>query len=196
VSSLSEVNEQNSDPCIIYVKKLSEVSFWEERLRSWKSFLEFSEREKEIHSNIEKSMKDLSSIMRLPSLQYVIGIILLYGNEMNRGTAKGSALGFRIDSILKLSSTRSTSSKGNLLDFILRQIRDACPTALNFAVEMRELSSHLSRMSLEMIAKNLMELSQVIKTNSESCKKIQSHFTSESPFHRVIQFFSEGKNIS
>jgi formin 2 len=172
---------------------MSSFPFWEERLRSWRAFLDFSEHELEIKERIDLFCVSLGELMGLKSLKFVFATILIYGNEMNKGTIRGNALGFRVDSILKLSSTKATSLKGNLLDFIVRQIRDTYPEALALSTELREISSQIIRITIEMTMGGLIELSQQIKAHADSCEKLRNTISSDDPFHKVIHFFSNGK---
>ena len=60
--------------------------------------------------------------MNSERLAAVMQKVLAIGNAMNRGTYKGSAAGFTIDSLLKLTSTRGADGKTTLLDFVVKVI--------------------------------------------------------------------------
>ncbi|KAA0150545.1 hypothetical protein FNF29_05120 [Cafeteria roenbergensis] len=51
-------------------------------------------------------------------LRKLVGLVLAVGNAMNRGTAKGDAVGFRLDALLKLRSTKAGDGKTTLLDYV------------------------------------------------------------------------------
>jgi hypothetical protein len=112
---------------------------------------------------------------------------------MNKGTARGNAVGFRIDSLLKLSSTRSTSSKGSLLDFVVRQLRDVVPEALTFAADIRAAAKRLDKLSLELALKNLNELAVEVRRNSELSRRLRPSLEKDDSFHDVVDFFTSGK---
>ena len=61
-------------------------------------------------------------VMNSERLAAVMQKVLAIGNAMNRGTYKGSAAGFTIDSLLKLTSTRGADGKTTLLDFVVKVI--------------------------------------------------------------------------
>jgi hypothetical protein len=195
VSGFSELTESNADVSVIYVKCLSEIPYWEDRLKCWRTSLEFEDKVKDVNLNVSTYLDTLTYIMGLDSIKYVFAIILFCGNEMNKGSARGNAVGFRIDSLLKLSSTRSTSSKGNLLDFVVRQLRDVVPEALTFAADIRSATKRLDKLSLEMTGKNLNELSVEVRRNAETSRKLGPTLSKDDPFHQVIRFFENGRHL-
>jgi len=63
------------------------------------------------------------------SLRRLVAVVLAVGNAVNQGTARGGAVGFRLESLLKLRSTRAADGRTTLLDYVtsalLRQDADA-----------------------------------------------------------------------
>lgn len=60
-----------------------------------------------------------SAALQSEGLKIVLVAILAIGNALNQGTYKGDARGFRLSSLSKLPSTRSTDGSSNLLDYLL-----------------------------------------------------------------------------
>lgn len=58
-------------------------------------------------------------VMGSVSLKAVLGSVLEIGNAMNQGTHAGGARGFKLDSLLKLSQTKSHDKKTTVLDFLV-----------------------------------------------------------------------------
>lgn len=56
----------------------------------------------------------------------------LMGNFINGGTRRGEAFGFKISSLTKLTDTKTTNNKMNLLQYIVQVIERKCPHLLNF----------------------------------------------------------------
>ena len=61
----------------------------------------------------------------------LLAIILKLGNELNKGTAKGAASGFKMSGLIKLTETK-TNKGDTLLDYVVNSIVDP-------AHDMREL---------------------------------------------------------
>jgi hypothetical protein len=53
-------------------------------------------------------------------LRRVMQTILSLGNALNQGTARGSAIGFKLDSLLKLTDTRARNNKMTLMHYLCK----------------------------------------------------------------------------
>jgi hypothetical protein len=60
-----------------------------------------------------------SQIMNSEKLEQVLDMVLQIGNIMNEGTQTGGAAGFKFDSLLKLTQTKSSDGKMTVLDYIV-----------------------------------------------------------------------------
>ena len=69
---------------------------------------------------------DLKSSVKFVRL---LGIVLEVGNSLNKGTSKGGAKGIQLDSLMKLTQTRTNSGQ-TLLEYIVVHIRTKCPELL------------------------------------------------------------------
>ena len=55
----------------------------------------------------------------------VLAAVLAVGNEMNAGTSRGQASGFKLESLLKLADVKGVDRKTSLLHFVLKQMLNA-----------------------------------------------------------------------
>ncbi|XP_065848811.1 formin-like protein 17 [Euphorbia lathyris] len=53
-------------------------------------------------------------------LKRIMQTILSLGNALNQGTARGAAIGFRLDSLLKLTDTRARNNKMTLMHYLCK----------------------------------------------------------------------------
>ncbi|GAX11743.1 hypothetical protein FisN_7Lh124 [Fistulifera solaris] len=58
-------------------------------------------------------------VMKSEKLQELLEMVLNIGNIMNEGTRTGGASGFKFDSLLKLTQTKSSDGKTTVLDFLV-----------------------------------------------------------------------------
>jgi hypothetical protein len=58
-------------------------------------------------------------VMKSDKLQELLEMVLNIGNIMNEGTRTGGASGFKFDSLLKLTQTKSSDGKTTVLDFLV-----------------------------------------------------------------------------
>ncbi|KAL1165143.1 hypothetical protein V6Z11_A06G112100 [Gossypium hirsutum] len=91
-----------------------------------------------------KEEMELLKIRNSVKLKRIMQTILSLGNALNQGTARGSAIGFRLDSLLKLTDTRAQNSKMTLMHYL-------CKIQLKFlAEEMQAISKGLEKVLQEL----------------------------------------------
>ncbi|CAG7897520.1 unnamed protein product [Brassica rapa] len=56
-------------------------------------------------------------------LRQIMQTILTLGNALNQGTARGSAVRFKLDSLLKLSDTRARNNKMTLMHYLCKMTK-------------------------------------------------------------------------
>jgi len=65
--------------------------------------------------------------------------VLALGNAINSGTNRGAASGFRIGSLVKLSSTKARNGKTTLLHYLIKVLEDKMPDVLNVWADLKAL---------------------------------------------------------
>ncbi|CAI0427652.1 unnamed protein product [Linum tenue] len=88
----------------------------------------------------------ITQIRSSVKLKRIMQSVLSLGNAVNQGTARGSAVGFRLDSLLKLTDTRSRDNKMTLMHYL-------CKIQLKYlAEEMQAISKGLEKVLQELAA--------------------------------------------
>jgi formin 2 len=67
--------------------------------------------------------------------------ILYLGNTLNQGTARGAAVGFKLDSLSKLSDTRAANSKMTLMHYLCKVLASKASVLLDFPKDLESLES-------------------------------------------------------
>lgn len=183
-----ETSLETADTSFLYVHMLATTPGWKTRLASWKATLEFPDRVADLSGSLTRYSSALSLVHESPALRHICRVVLQCGNVMNKGTRKGGAVGFRIDSLLKLRSTKQTSSRGgSLLDFVVRQLRDSAPSALQFSSDLRTAHEGISKLSLETLHRELYAVLGDTKTCLETAVRLGETLTEASdPFHGIV----------
>lgn len=65
--------------------------------------------------------------------------VLELGNYLNAGTQRGSAAGFKLDTLLKLADVKGVDRKTSLLQFVIQQLQDEEPRILNLKEHMQHV---------------------------------------------------------
>jgi hypothetical protein len=88
------------------------------------------------------------------SMRWILAIVLSVGNHMNQATVRGNALGFRIDALSKLITTKwyctigyntngsndfhfSTGENSNMLQFVVHRLSKCAVHCLEFPQQVR-----------------------------------------------------------
>jgi diaphanous 1 len=95
----------------------------------------------------------VDEIMTCENLRAVLGVILDVGNKMNEGTYRGGAQGFTLDSLLKLTLTKSTANKRlTLLDYIVTSVLSKTPHLLDWPVDLKHLDKAVRIKDVELFS--------------------------------------------
>ncbi|THU64687.1 hypothetical protein C4D60_Mb01t29070 [Musa balbisiana] len=114
-------------------------------------------------------------------LKRIMQTILSLGNALNQGTARGSAVGFRLDSLLKLSDTRARNNKMTLMHYLCKVIADKLPELLDFPKDL---------VSLDVAAKiQLKTLAEEMQAISKGLEKVEQELTASENDGPVSQTF-------
>ncbi|KAL0733922.1 hypothetical protein Bca4012_010132 [Brassica carinata] len=125
----------------------------------------------QFHSQVRGSAK----------LKRIMQTILSLGNALNHGTARGSAIGFRLDSLLKLTDTRSRNSKMTLMHYLCKVLAEKLPELLDFPKDLVSLEA-ATKIQLKYLAEEMQAirkgLEKVVQefTTSETDGPVSKHF--------------------
>ncbi|KAG6673460.1 hypothetical protein I3842_16G113200 [Carya illinoinensis] len=103
----------------------------------------------QFHSQIRNSAK----------LKRIMQTILSLGNALNQGTARGSAVGFRLDSLLKLIETRARNNKMTLMHYLCKVLADKLPEVLDFSNDLTSLEP-AAKIQLKYLAEEMQAISK------------------------------------
>ncbi|GKB84006.1 formin-like protein 6 [Tanacetum coccineum] len=121
-------------------------------------------------SDLGKMLNDIRSSVKF---RRIMQTILSLGNALNQGTARGAAVGFKLDSLLKLNETRARSNKMTLMHYLCKVLADNLPELLDFSKELGSLEA-ASKIQLKFLAEEMHTFATGMKsviTEKKSCKK-------------------------
>ncbi|KAE8691293.1 Formin-like protein 17 [Hibiscus syriacus] len=143
-----------------YFLEMMKVPRVESKLRVFAFRITFSSQEDDLRSNLSIINHATTEIMQT---------ILTLGNALNHGTARGSAVGFKLDSLLKLSGTRARNNKMTLMHYLCKLLSEKMPELLDFDKDLVHLEA-ASKIQL----KNLAEGMQAV---SKGLEKVEQELT-------------------
>ncbi|XP_076924981.1 putative formin-like protein 15b [Bidens hawaiensis] len=110
--------------------------------------------------NIVKSTCD--ETRQSVKLKEVMKRILYLGNTLNQGTARGAAVGFKLDTLLKLTDTRASDSSATLMHYLCKLLTNKSPGLLDFHEDLASLEA-ASKIELKSLAEQMLALSNGMK---------------------------------
>ena len=98
----------------------SKVPRFIEKVDTFRFKLTFTGRAKELAKSIQYFTDVCKKVKTSKKLMSVLQSVLKIGNIMNKGTHAGGACGFKLDSLMKLTQTKSHDKKTSILDFLIQ----------------------------------------------------------------------------
>ncbi|KAJ6995206.1 hypothetical protein NC653_017862 [Populus alba x Populus x berolinensis] len=92
-------------------------------------------------------------------LKRIMQTILSLGNALNFGTARGSAVGFRMDSLLKLTDTRARNNKMTLMHYLCKVLAEKLAELLDFPKDLASLEA-ATKIQLKYLAEEMQAVSK------------------------------------
>ncbi|KAJ3447069.1 protein diaphanous [Anaeramoeba flamelloides] len=165
------------------VKRLGEVEKFyrlmgtipslEKRLAAFEFKLEFHVSLKDVHQDIEQIIEAAKSISESEGLRQIFALILISGNYMNMGTSRGNCLGFKLDFLVRLASTKSIDNKMSLIQFCcLEAERLGLGKVLSLSEDLFGLRKVIGK-PIEMIQSEANQIKKRIEENDEFLKSFK-----------------------
>ncbi|KAK8962166.1 Formin-like protein 6 [Platanthera guangdongensis] len=152
--------------CEQYFLELMKVPRVESKLRVFSFKIQFRSQVTDLSgklSIVDSASQEIRSSVRL---KRIMQTILSLGNTINQGTARGSAIGFKLDSLLKLSDTRATNNKLTLMHYLCKVLVEKLPELLAFPKDLVSLEI-ASKIELKVLAEEMQAISKGLEKVEE-----------------------------
>uniref|UniRef100_A0ACD5Y0P3 Uncharacterized protein n=1 Tax=Avena sativa TaxID=4498 RepID=A0ACD5Y0P3_AVESA len=137
--------------CEQFFLELMKVPRVESKFRIFAFKIQFQSQIRDVRRNLQTVGSACEELRGSEKLKVIMKNILLIGNTLNEGTPRGQAVGFRLDSILKLVETRATSSRTTLMHFLCKSLAGKSPELLDFHEDLGSLEA-ASKLQLKALA--------------------------------------------
>lgn len=152
--------------CEQFFLELMKVPRVESKLRVFLFKIQFNTQVTDFKKSLNTVHAACDEVRNSVKLKEIMKLILKLGNLLNQGTARGSAVGFKLDSLLKLTDTRATNNKMTLMHYLCKHLAATSPMLLDFHVDLVSLES-----STKIQLKSLAEEMQAITKGLEKVKQ-------------------------
>nr|XP_043629693.1 formin-like protein 13 [Erigeron canadensis] len=145
--------------CEQFFMELMKVPRTESKLRVFSFKLQFGSQVSDLRKSLNSVNSAVEEVRSSSKFKRVMQTILTLGNALNQGTARGSAVGFRLDSLLKLTDTRARNNKMTLMHYLCKVLSEKLPELLDFSKELESLEP-ASKVQLKYLAEEMQSISK------------------------------------
>ncbi|XP_076911320.1 formin-like protein 17 [Bidens hawaiensis] len=166
-------DKENLGKCELFFMELMKVPRSEAKLRVFSYKIQFNTQVSDLSKSLNYVFLSVEQVRSSVKLRRVMQTILSLGNALNQGTSRGSAVGFRLDSILKLNETRARNNKMTLMHYLCKVLADKLPELLDFSKELGSLEP-ASKLQLKLLAEEMQSITKGLEKvihEKKLCKK-------------------------
>ncbi|XVE97476.1 hypothetical protein REPUB_Repub03eG0023100 [Reevesia pubescens] len=145
--------------CEQFFLELMKVPRVESKLRVFSFKIQFHCQVSDLRRSLNVVNSTAEEIRNSVKLKRIMQTILSLGNALNQGTARGSAIGFKLDSLLKLTDTRARNNKMTLMHYLCKVLADKLPDLLDFSKDVSSLEA-ASKIQLKFLAEEMQAISK------------------------------------
>uniref|UniRef100_A0A7N0UU72 Formin-like protein n=1 Tax=Kalanchoe fedtschenkoi TaxID=63787 RepID=A0A7N0UU72_KALFE len=152
-------DKDNLGKCEQFFLELMKVPRVESKLRVFAFKIQFRSQTTEFRNSLNTVNSACQEVRMSLKLKEIMKKILYLGNTLNQGTARGAAVGFKLDSLLKLTDTRASTGKMTLMHYLCKVLASKSPSLLNFDKDLVSLEA-ATKIQLKSLAE---EMQAIIK---------------------------------
>lgn len=145
--------------CEQFFMELMQIPRAESKLRVFSFKMQFRTQVSDLRNNLNIVNSAAEEIRSSAKFKKVMQTILSLGNALNQGTARGSAIGFKLDSLLKLTETRARNNKMTLMHYLCKVLADKLPDLLDFSKDLLSLEP-ASKIQLKYLAEEMQAITK------------------------------------
>ncbi|CAL1415012.1 unnamed protein product [Linum trigynum] len=175
-------DKESLGKCEMFFLELMKVPRVESKLRVFSFKMQFSQQVSDLKRNLNVVNSAAEEIRSSVKLKRIMQSVLSLGNAVNQGTARGSAVGFRLDSLLKLTDTRSRDNKMTLMHYLCKTFAAKMPELLDFSKDLVSLQT-ATKIQLKYLAEEMQAISKGLE------KVLQELAASEKNDGEVSEYF-------
>ncbi|XP_022931069.1 formin-like protein 14 isoform X1 [Cucurbita moschata] len=174
--------------CEQFFLELMKVPRIEPKLRVFAFKITFSSQVKDLRYNLNTINDATREVKGSEKLRQVMQTILTLGNALNQGTARGSAIGFKLDSLLKLSDTRARNNKMTLMHYLCKLLAEKMPELLDFDKNLVHLEA-ASKIQLKALAEEMQAVSKGLEKVEQELTASENDGAISIGFQKVLKNF-------
>ncbi|KAF2311289.1 hypothetical protein GH714_021536 [Hevea brasiliensis] len=149
--------------------------------------------DKENLGKCEQYFLELMKVPRVESKMRVFSFKIQFGSQLESGygflfETRGSAIGFKLDSLLKLTDTRASNSKMTLMHYLCKVLAAKSPALLDFHLDLVSLEA-ASKIQLKSLAEEMQAIIKGIEKVKQELLASENDGPVSEVFHKTLKEF-------
>lgn len=166
------------------------------RIKAWSIQLRYKQQVIEAQEQVQMLLKACEEIETSSALKQTLKVILAVGNYLNGTSARGGAVGFKLDLLVKIENLKAADHKTTLLQFIVREIAfPKYPVMLKLSKDLQH-TADASRVSIKTLSTNSRNLGNDLQFVENLIDKIGGEDDTSRVFKDKMQNFASSARRS
>lgn len=166
---------------------ISSVPRYAQRLQALSFNYKYLERITDVKPILKSVLDASKEVLSSSKLQSLLEIILAIGNYMNADNFRGGAYGFSLDTLTRLSETKTADNKHNVLNYLDRVLSSKFPDLIDIRNDLQDIDA-ASRVSLPALTAEIAELVKGFSTLENESKQDASGLKDDKLISSVKKF--------
>ncbi|EMS53148.1 Formin-like protein 7 [Triticum urartu] len=186
-------SKDNLGKCEQFFLEMMKVPRVESKLRILSFKIKFLTQVADVKNNLNTINDVAEEVRNSDKLKRVMQTILSLGNALNQGTARGSAVGFRLDSLLKLIDIRARNNKMTLMHYLCKVLAGKLPEVLDFVKDLAHLEP-ATKIQLKDLAEEMQAITKGLeKVEQELATSEKDGPVSETFYKKLKEFLADAQ---
>ncbi|XP_017244769.2 formin-like protein 13 isoform X2 [Daucus carota subsp. sativus] len=174
--------------CEQFFLELMKVPRAESKLRVFSFKLQFGSQVSDLRNSLDVVNSTAEQIRSSSKLKKIMQTILSLGNALNQGTARGSAVGFKLETLPKLAETRARNNKMTLMHYLCKVLDEKLPEVLDFSKDLGSLESS-SKIQVKALAEEMQAINKGLEKVVQELSLSENDGPVSEKFHKVSREF-------
>ncbi|CAH8358724.1 unnamed protein product [Eruca vesicaria subsp. sativa] len=174
--------------CELFFLEMMKVPRVETKLRVFSFKMQFRTQISELKNSLSVVNSAAEQIKNSEKFKRIMQTVLSLGNALNQGTARGAAVGFKLDSLPKLSETRARNNRMTLMHYLCKILAEKMPEVLDFTKDLSSLEPS-TKIQLKFLAEEMQAINKGLEKVVQELSLSENDGPISYNFNKILKEF-------
>ncbi|KAL0875542.1 hypothetical protein Bca101_025247 [Brassica carinata] len=174
--------------CELFFLEMMKVPRVETKLRVFSFKIQFRSQISELRNSLSVVNSAAEQVKNSEKFKRIMQTVLSLGNALNQGTARGAAVGFKLDSLPKLSETRARNNRMTLMHYLCKILAEKMPEVLDFAKDFSSLEP-ATKIQLKFLAEEMQAINKGLEKIVQELSLSENDGPISHNFNKILKEF-------